>query len=168
MNATILPHIASLWLQNISCFGYQVTILLFKHGHLSIKEDVVDHSCSLILLSTAPTKVFSPTKHHNIQATILWLLFRFNFSHLNIGITEEASTSLEKKKAWSKEEIEIVLKAFHTHVVGSSLPGKNECLQLITKLACLRGRKWTNLKDYIRNHKVTIARWNNNQNETFL
>ena len=33
--------------------GYQVTILFLKHGHLSIKVGVVDHLCSLILLSTA-------------------------------------------------------------------------------------------------------------------
>ena len=41
----------------------------------------------------------------------------------------------------------------HKHIVGLSLPGKNECLQIISDCQALSGRSWSNVKDYVRNYK---------------
>ena len=53
--------------------GYQVTILFLKHGHLSIKVGVVDHLCSLILLST--TSIFQIPSHPTQCLIIILFLF---------------------------------------------------------------------------------------------
>ena len=62
------------------------------------------------------------------------------------------------RKKWSMEEIDVVTKVFHKYIIGSTLPGKTDCLKLIVENKCLRGQSWTNVKDYERSHNVAIAR----------
>ena len=62
------------------------------------------------------------------------------------------------KRKWTPEEVNVVLTSFHSHVIGSTLPGKTECLKVISKNKCLKGRRWTNIKDYVRNHKKLASK----------
>ena len=51
---------------------------------------------------------------------------------------------------------EAVLTRCHRHIIGNTLPGKPECEQIIAELRL--ERKWTAIKDLVRNTKVTNAR----------
>ena len=62
------------------------------------------------------------------------------------------------KTKWTKEESDLVLNAFHKYLTTDRLPGKKECLMLITKNKELRNRSWTNVKDFVRNHKTSLRR----------
>lgn len=81
-----------------------------------------------------------------------------NIEFSSVTKPELSDASANARRKWSPEQSELVLRAFHKHVIGNSLPGKVECLTLLSKNPCLRGREWKNLKDFVRNHKVTIAR----------
>ena len=60
------------------------------------------------------------------------------------------------KRPWGAEEIKFVLAKCHKHIVGPSLPGKNECLQIISDCQALSGRSWSNVEDYVRNYKKNL------------
>ena len=55
------------------------------------------------------------------------------------------------KRPWRKEESSLVLEKCHLHIRNGTLPGKIECEALL-KNPCLMGRKWTGIKDFVRNH----------------
>lgn len=57
-----------------------------------------------------------------------------------------------KKRLWTTAEKQAVLKHFTNQVKEGSLPGKIECEKCIDETPCLKGRKWTDLKFYIKNH----------------
>ena len=52
----------------------------------------------------------------------------------------------------TKDEIKVVLNHFQRCVAESRLPGKIECFSLIKATPCLKERKWTTVKYYVRNH----------------
>lgn len=56
------------------------------------------------------------------------------------------------KRTWTVREKEVVLNACHKQIIKNALPGKTECLDIISSNPCLRGRRWENIKDYVRNH----------------
>ena len=57
-----------------------------------------------------------------------------------------------KRQPWTKEEVKIVLKAFKKDIALNQLPGKAAIVQVIDAHQCLSNRKWTNIKDFIRNY----------------
>ena len=75
-----------------------------------------------------------------------------------LGLPSKRNRSNAIKRNWSEEEIKLVLQAFHKHVVGATLPGKSECMHLVSNNNILRNRTWTMVKDFLRNHKNKIAR----------
>ena len=70
----------------------------------------------------------------------------------------ENQSTITGKQAWTKEEIDLILTKFHRHVTGTTLPGKTECERLIQDTPCLHARKWSNWKDFARNHKKKIQK----------
>ena len=83
---------------------------------------------------------------------------------------------LERKKYieklnWTRAESNLVLDKFHHYVTSDKLPGKKECQKLLDENNEIfqRGRKWSNLKDFVKNRKTTLKRKlqkvQNDQNE---
>ncbi|KAJ8018491.1 hypothetical protein HOLleu_43490 [Holothuria leucospilota] len=70
------------------------------------------------------------------------------------GLVKEKPKNVRKYKRhpWTEEEIGIVMKAFRKEIALNQLPGKAAILQVIGAHGCLSRRKWTNIKDFIRNH----------------
>lgn len=56
------------------------------------------------------------------------------------------------KKIWSNEEKEIILKKFRTLIKIGKLPGKQECEELMEEHKIFTGRKWTDLKYFVKNY----------------
>ncbi|XP_071853109.1 uncharacterized protein [Apostichopus japonicus] len=56
-----------------------------------------------------------------------------------------------RRRPWSNEEVDIMKKAFRKEIAQNKLPGKAAIEKVLEQYDCLRGRKWTNLKDFIRN-----------------
>lgn len=54
------------------------------------------------------------------------------------------------KRKWGTSDKKIVLDAFGRDKL---LPGKRACLNLIERNPSLRSKKWTQIKDCVRNHK---------------
>ena len=73
--------------------------------------------------------------------------------------TKKTKTGCIAKRMWTSEEIKVVLEECHKHITHPrSLPGKNECEIILKRHKVLRGRSWTNIKDYVRNHKLKAAK----------
>lgn len=56
-----------------------------------------------------------------------------------------------KRRPWSEEEASAVQAAFKKHILLNKLPGKADIETALKTYPCLSGRKWTNVKDFIRN-----------------
>ena len=65
---------------------------------------------------------------------------------------------MKGRKVWRGEEKKIVLEQFHHHLVKGTLPGKDECLTIIDQNKCLAGRTWSNIKDFVRNHRDSLKK----------
>ena len=63
---------------------------------------------------------------------------------------------------WTSEEKSVLMKAFHTHVKGATLPGKIECQKLMSKEEVLKDCQWSSLKDWVRNYEEKIRRTSGN------
>ena len=85
----------------------------------------------------------------------LHCLYNF-YLDTSTAITVPPSTKRRKieKVPWTNQEKKVVLEAFHKHVVGKTLPGKEECKELIERNNCLSDRSWTKVKDFVRNYKL--------------
>ncbi|XP_060599234.1 uncharacterized protein LOC132752863 [Ruditapes philippinarum] len=59
---------------------------------------------------------------------------------------------------WTQKQKEIVRGAFEQHIHLGKLPGKTECVNLITQNVHLRNRTWKNIKDFVRNQTVVLNR----------
>lgn len=54
--------------------------------------------------------------------------------------------------------MKVVFDAFQVYISGPQLPGKHECEKLIKDFPVLSGRTWTKVKDFVKNHKVSMER----------
>ena len=75
---------------------------------------------------------------------------------INVAILGTRKRKMERRK-WMPDEIDFVITKCHKHVVGKSLPGKNECIKILKSSPLLEGRSWQNIKDYVRNYKEKNA-----------
>lgn len=71
-------------------------------------------------------------------------------------ITEDFQSGAKKttnitKKTWSSEEKHAVIKHFQHCFQNNRLPGKREIQNVLMSDSTLQSRKWTNVKDFIRN-----------------
>lgn len=62
------------------------------------------------------------------------------------------------RRKWTKREMDLIFTRFHRQVVGSTLAGMTECKRLMVDKKVVDGRNWSNLKDFVRNPKVKLAR----------
>ncbi|KAK7082289.1 hypothetical protein SK128_016955 [Halocaridina rubra] len=61
---------------------------------------------------------------------------------------------------WSGEEESVVFQTMAHHFKCGTLPGKQECLRVIGDNSILQKRKWEDLKNYVRNKLVSLAKTN--------
>lgn len=73
-------------------------------------------------------------------------------------LIDKIKPNRKEKQPWTQKESKIVLDSMHEFLVGNKLPGKNLCETLIKKNECLHKRKWTNVKDFVRNHKLKLSK----------
>jgi hypothetical protein len=59
-----------------------------------------------------------------------------------------------ERKPWNDAEKMAVQESFGRFFYTKDLPGKNDINLRIASHACLSGRSWRNVKDYIRNHQL--------------
>ncbi|XP_071831513.1 uncharacterized protein [Apostichopus japonicus] len=57
-----------------------------------------------------------------------------------------------QRRVWTEDEKRVVLKEFRREIALNQLPGKTAIDRVMEKYSCFDGRKWTNIKDFIRNH----------------
>ena len=62
------------------------------------------------------------------------------------------------RRKWRKREVDLIFTKFHRYIVGSTIPGVTECKRLMANEKMSNGRNWSNLKDFVRNHKAKLAR----------
>ena len=62
------------------------------------------------------------------------------------------------KRMWTKDEMEVVFKAFQKHISGTTLPDKAECTKLIQLNGVSKNRTWGTVKDFVRNHKIKVSK----------
>ena len=63
------------------------------------------------------------------------------------------------RKKWLPSETRLVLEAFGKYLTSEKLPGKKECQLFLKRNKNVLGdRKWQNIKDFVRNHKVSVER----------
>ena len=62
------------------------------------------------------------------------------------------------KECETKDEMEVVFKAFQKHILGTTLPGKGECTKLIQLNGVSKNRTWGTVKDFVRNHKIKVSK----------
>ena len=72
------------------------------------------------------------------------------------GILGNSKKSVKQK--WNPEEMEAIFKELHAHVISDTVPGKQECESLKSRNKCLRKRKWSNIKDFVRNHNSKLRK----------
>ena len=63
-----------------------------------------------------------------------------------------------RRKPWTKQEKDVVLKKFGKLVHLGKLPGKFDCQCLIQENSVLKNRSWNNIKDFVRNQTETLKR----------
>ena len=63
-----------------------------------------------------------------------------------IFFSDVGKSSKTKRRLWSSKEASTILKTFHHHVIGETLPGQVECVNAICCNPCLHGRKEGNKK----------------------
>ena len=110
---------------------------------------------------TAKLKVTNDFFNHKFELIFFHHLFQFvsiSFFKFEVHIIFQIFQASSKRRKWSPREVKLVLDHFNEHVVGSTLPGKSECLKFLSKNSEIKNRTWTMIKDFIRNHKVSIDR----------
>lgn len=79
---------------------------------------------------------------------------RCNFQkhHIVMYIFVVLSGRKYQRRVWTEDEKRVVLKEFRREIALNQLPGKTAIDRVMEKYSCFDGRKWTNIKDFIRNH----------------
>ncbi|XP_071853449.1 uncharacterized protein [Apostichopus japonicus] len=72
--------------------------------------------------------------------------------------TEPMPKDRQKKTPWTTQEQAAVHRHLGQYIAASKLPGKSAIVNCMSLEPCLRNRRWTNVKDYIRNKICSIAR----------
>jgi hypothetical protein len=63
------------------------------------------------------------------------------------------------KQPWTSSEKKIVHEYFAKHIQNNKLPGKKECVSFIQlNKGINQDRKWSNIKDYVRNYLVNLKK----------
>ncbi|XP_072387132.1 uncharacterized protein [Diabrotica undecimpunctata] len=57
-----------------------------------------------------------------------------------------------KRRPWTTEEKEIILKEFKSLIKRGFLPGIEQCTKLLEEQVVFTGRKWTNVKFFVKNY----------------
>ena len=60
-------------------------------------------------------------------------------------------SDMSKRRAWSSEEKDACMRHFSKCLAIGSLPGKKEITEIQSKVECLDGRTWVQIKNFIRN-----------------
>lgn len=68
-----------------------------------------------------------------------------------------------KRRVWTTEEKTVVKTVFERDILLNRLPGKTAIEKCLQSHACLKGRSWTNVKDFIRNNYGRAAGKNYNE-----
>lgn len=63
-----------------------------------------------------------------------------------------------KRKAWSTDERDAIMKHFSGLILRNKLPGKTEIESVMVKEKSLHSRSWRNIKDFCRNCIVSKSR----------
>ena len=58
------------------------------------------------------------------------------------------------RRSGTKAEINVNFTKFHDHIRNGTLVGKAECLKVIQEYKVFEEISWSNLKDFVRNHKA--------------
>lgn len=76
----------------------------------------------------------------NPRATVVFESFSQSLIFQSLFIGSDTVASGISRKKWSMEEIRVVSKGFHKYIIGSTLPGKTNCLKLIAENKFLCGQ----------------------------
>ncbi|CAG9835041.1 unnamed protein product [Diabrotica balteata] len=66
-----------------------------------------------------------------------------------------------KRRPWTTEEKEIILKEFKSLIKRGSLPGKEQCTKLLEEQIVFTGRKWTDVKFFVKNYLQKLRKITN-------
>ena len=74
-----------------------------------------------------------------------------------------ARRGLMKRSPWTDEEQAAVRSSLAKYFFPDNrLPGKQEIEQCLERHACLSGRSWQNVKDFVRNCQLKLSRMSKN------
>lgn len=76
----------------------------------------------------------------------------------NLSEKVEKVTKPQKKIPWTEAERAAVHRHLGQFILLGKLPGKSEIEMCQKQCPCLCNRKWTNIKDYVRNTILSAAR----------
>ncbi|XP_066976434.1 uncharacterized protein [Macrobrachium rosenbergii] len=80
-------------------------------------------------------------------------------NHRNVRLYIRGKTRYTYCK-WSEEEESAVFRNLGHHFKIGTLPGKRECLKVMSENKVLQKRKWEDVKNFVRNKLVRLARTN--------